>query len=113
MGDGRLRRLAFDLRSSICYLRGFPDFRIRIGFAHGSVQPAVEVVAKRSSAQQAEAVFFPEVIDLDNDVGHGRGQRAEAEGLRVRRQEPRASRCHSVLEQLVVFRLTQTSPQKA
>ena len=48
----------------------FPHFRIRVGFAEGSVQPAVEVVAEGAGAQDAEAVFLPEVVNLDDGVTH-------------------------------------------
>jgi hypothetical protein len=34
------------------------------------VEPAVEVVAKRAGAQDAEAVFPSEVIDLNYNVTH-------------------------------------------
>src|ERR1017187_3391593 len=70
MGQGHLR-------SSLFAPLGFPHLRIRIRFAQGAVEPAVEVVAERAGAQHAEAVFLPQTVNLNYNVTHGRGERGE------------------------------------
>jgi len=57
------------------------DDGVRVGFAQGTVEPAVEVVAESAGAQDAEAVFLPEMINLD-DGGRHSGERGARSGER-------------------------------
>lgn len=67
-GEGRIR---FALRSSLLGLRGLAHLGVRVRFAGEAVEPAVEVMAESAGAQDAEAVFLPEVVNLDDGVRHG------------------------------------------